>query len=299
MDTSVDQDPLSSPRPIDPKHRMEGDGQFGTLWVIAVPIGNLEDITLRAIRLLEKMDVIACEDTRTTRQLLQLLNLKTPSLIACHEHNEEEQIQKMIHLLEQGKDIGLVSDAGTPNISDPGYRVISAVRQAGFAISPIPGPCAAITALSVSGLPTHRFRFIGFLPAKGNGRRKALEGLKSDPDTLIFYESPYRLNDFLKDAFQILGGHRHGVVAREMTKRYEEFRRGTLEQLAHAPGVNRGEVVILIQGQSAQEQADLLDLDALVQEVLTLDLPPSKAAKILSKRSHLTRQQAYELLQKK
>ena len=243
------------------------------------------------------MEIIACEDTRTTRQLFTLLNLTPPLLIACHEHNEEEQIQKVIRSLQEGKNVGLVSDAGTPNISDPGYRLISAIHKAGFAISPLPGPCAAITALSVSGLPTHRFRFVGFLPSKGSGRRKALEALKGDPDTLIFYESPYRLNDFLNDAFQILGGHRQGVVAREITKRFEEFRRGTLDQLAHSPGINRGEVVILIEGQSAQEQAELLDLDALIQDVLSLELPPSKAAKILSKRSHLTRQEAYETLQ--
>jgi 16S rRNA (cytidine1402-2'-O)-methyltransferase len=299
LSSSSSLDPLSSPRPIDPKQRVDGDGQSGTLWVIAVPIGNLEDITLRAIRLLEKMDVIACEDTRTTRQLFQLLNLTAPTLIACHEHNEAEQVQRITHLLEEGKDVGLVSDAGTPNISDPGYRLISAIQTAGFAISPLPGPCAAIAALSVSGLPTNRFRFIGFLSSKGSGRRKALETFKSDSDTLIFYESPYRLNDFLTDACQILGGHRRGVVAREVTKRFEEFRRGTLDQLTQSPGKNRGEIVILIEGQSAQEQADLLDLDSLVQEVLSLGLPPSKAAKVLSKRSYLTRQQAYDLLQKK
>ena len=290
-------DPLSSPRPIDPKHRVEGDEQQGTLWVIAVPIGHLEDITLRAIRLLESVDLIACEDTRTTRQLFQLLNLRAPPLIACHEHNEAEQIQKIAGLLEQGKDVGLVSDAGTPNISDPGYRLISALTQSGFAVSPLPGPCAAITALSVSGLPTHRFRFVGFLSSKKSGRVKALEELKSDSDTLIFYESPHRLNDFLKDACTLLGNKRRAVVAREITKRFEEFRRGTLQELSQSPGVNRGEVVILIEGQSAQEYAESLDLDALIEEVKSLNLPPSKSAKELSKRSHLTRQQAYELLQ--
>jgi 16S rRNA (cytidine1402-2'-O)-methyltransferase len=159
--------------------------------LVAVPIGNLEDITLRALRILRSVSLIACEDTRTTRQLLKLLDLPAPRLVACHEHNEKGRAVDLIERLSQGEDVALVSDAGTPSVSDPGYRVVTQVIEAGYAVSPIPGPCAAIAALAASGLPTDRFRFIGFLSAKGGARRAQLDELREARETLIFYESPH------------------------------------------------------------------------------------------------------------
>ena len=291
--------PSSSPSPIDPRSRLVGEagqGEAGTLWLIAVPIGNLEDITLRALRLLKSVSLIACEDTRSTRQLLKLLDITPPKLLSCHEHNERERAGEIIQLLDSGKDVALVSDAGTPSVSDPGYPVVKQVISAGYAVSPIPGACAAITALCASGLPTNRFRFIGFLSAKGGTRRTQLTELIEAQDTLIFYESPHRLEKFLKDALELFGPQREVVVARELTKKYEEFRRGSLEQLVAHPGVHRGEVVILISGQSEEEKIANTDLDQMIAEVRALNLSPSAAAKALSKRTHLSRKEAYDLL---
>ena len=268
----------------------------GTLWLIAVPIGNLEDITLRAIRLLKSVELIACEDTRSTRQLLQLIDVPAPRLIACHDHNEARQAREVIEVLRQGRDVALVSDAGTPSVSDPGYPVVRQVIDAGLAVSPIPGACAAIAALSASGLPTDRFRFIGFLSARQGARQAQLKALSEATESLIFYESPHRLERFLVDARDELGAKREAVVCRELTKKYEEFRRGSLESLAAHPGVNRGEVVIIIAGQSDAERAENLDLASLVREINELDLSPSAKAKELSKRSHLSRGEAYTLL---
>ena len=291
--------PRSSPSPVDPRSRLIGEagrGEAGTLWLIAVPIGNLEDITLRALRLLKSVSLVACEDTRTTRQLLKLLDITPPKLLSCHEHNERNRAQEVIELLEKGQDVALVSDAGTPSVSDPGYPVVKEVIAAGYAVSPIPGPCAAISALCASGLPTNRFRFIGFLSSKASTRRTQLTALIEAEETLIFYESPHRLEKFLSDAQEILGASREVVIARELTKKYEEFRRGTLEQLVVHPGVNRGEVVILISGQSEAEKIANTDMDQVIREVRSLNLSPSATAKALSKRTHLSRKEAYDLL---
>ena len=244
------------------------------------------------------MSLIACEDTRTTRQLLQLIGITPPQLIACHEHNEASRVASVIDTLSGGQDVALVSDAGTPLVSDPGYPIVRGVIDAGLAVSPLPGPCAAIVALTASGLPTDRFRFIGFLSSKQGPRRSQLAALKDAEETLIFYESPHRLERFLADAATSLGPHRSAVVCRELTKRYEEFRRGTLASLSTYPGVNRGEVVVIIEGQSEAERAASLDLNALLKEINDLDLSPSAKAKELSKRSHLSRKEAYALIQK-
>lgn len=283
--------------PLDPRSRTSAEKEAqGTLWLIAVPIGNLEDITLRALRLLKSVSLVACEDTRSTRQLFKLLDLSPPRLISCHEHNERTRVQEIVESLARGEDVALVSDAGTPSVSDPGYPVVNEVIKAGYAVSPIPGPCAAISALCASGLPTNRFRFIGFLSAKGSARRRQLSELVSAQETLIFYESPHRLEKFLRDALDSFGGEREVVVARELTKRYEEFRRGTLTQLVAHPGVNRGELVILVSGQSEADREASTDLESMIQEVLELQLSPSAAAKMLSKKTHLSRGEAYDLL---
>lgn len=294
--SEVMNEPISGPRPLDPQHRINHEQAPGTLWVVSVPIGHLEDITVRGMRILQNVALIACEDTRQTRQLFQLLSLTPPLLMACHEHNESQQVLEIMRYLASGQDVALVSDAGTPNISDPGYRVVKAVIEAGFAISPIPGACAGIAALSVSGLPTDQFLFVGFLPSKDQARFKALEALKKIKATLICYESPYRIEKFLQSAIEALGGNRQAVIARELTKRYEELRRGTLAQLSQYPGVNRGEIVILIEGFTSVHQHAEINIDELIQHALTLDLSTSAQAKFVSKNSHLSRNEAYELL---
>ena len=287
---------LEGPPALDPRARVEGERATGALWLIPVPIGNLEDITLRAARMLEAVSLVACEDTRTTRQLLSLLNLTPPQLMSCHEHNERKQSARVLELLEAGEDVALVSDAGSPAISDPGARLVRAVIDAGYAVSALPGPCALTTALSASGLSTERFLFVGFLPSKGSARRKALSAYVSLPYTLICYESPHRLEKTLLDASELFGADRQAVIARELTKRFECYRRGPLGALVQDPGVVKGELVLLIEGADPSAPTSERDLKSLVAEVLSLNLSPSASAKWLRERSDLTRQQAYELL---
>ncbi|MCA9543156.1 MAG: 16S rRNA (cytidine(1402)-2'-O)-methyltransferase, partial [Myxococcales bacterium] len=191
----------------------------GTLYVVGVPIGNLEDITLRALRVLRAVPVIACEDTRRTGKLLSLLDVPRPALVSLHDHNEAQRVEPLLARLEAGESVALVSDAGTPAISDPGFRLVRAATEAGLPVVPIPGPSAVITALCAAGLPTDQFRFVGFVPSKAEGRRKALEALSEARETLVFYESPHRVQAFLEAAREVLGGDRPAVVARELTKR--------------------------------------------------------------------------------
>ncbi|MFN3201895.1 MAG: 16S rRNA (cytidine(1402)-2'-O)-methyltransferase [Bradymonadia bacterium] len=270
----------------------------GALHVVAVPIGNLEDITLRALRLLKSADRIACEDTRRTGKLLELLGVARPPLMAVHDHNEAERAPAIIRALEAGEQVVLVSDAGTPGVSDPGYRVIKAVIEAGHRVIPIPGPSAAITALCASGLPTDVFRFVGFLSSKSTARRRAMEALAGAEETLIFYVGPHHLQAFLKDAAQCFGADRPGVIARELTKQYETFKRGGLQALADEPGVMRGEVVILIGGAPEEGPADEATLEAAVRALLSEGYPTSKAAKMAAKRTGVTRDEAYRMAMK-
>ena len=219
----------------------------GTLYLVATPIGNLADITHRAVQVLKDVDLIACEDTRHTHKLLQHYGIKTKT-ISYHEHNEQERARQLIDLLQQGSDVAVVSDAGTPSISDPGFRLIRAAIDTGTPVVPIPGPSALISALIAAGLPTGEFFFAGFLPARSNQRRVRLAELRSIPGTLIFYEAPHRLATALKDAYEILGDREAGI-ARELTKVHEEIKRGRLSDLAlHYANDNnvRGEIVILI-----------------------------------------------------
>ncbi len=219
----------------------------GTLYIVATPIGNLEDMTLRAVRVLRECHLIACEDTRQTRKLLEHFGITTPA-ISYHEHNESERAAELVARLEAGESVALVSDAGTPLISDPGYRVVAASIAAGIPVTPIPGASAAIGALSASGLATDAFRFGGFLPAKSSQRRKVLEELKTETCTLMFYETPHRIIDALEDIVAVMG-FRRVVVARELTKMHEEFLRGTAAEiraaLAARPSV-KGEITLLI-----------------------------------------------------
>ncbi|HEV8588440.1 MAG TPA: 16S rRNA (cytidine(1402)-2'-O)-methyltransferase [Pyrinomonadaceae bacterium] len=225
----------------------------GKLFIVATPIGNLEDITQRALRVLREVDLIACEDTRHTQKLLNHFGISTPTL-SYHEHNERERAAELCESIESDKNVALVSDAGTPLISDPGFRIVNAAIERGISVVPVPGPTALTTALVASGLPTDQFLFARFLPSRANARRAKLEELRANPATLIFYEAPHRIVATLKDARNVLG-NRQAVVARELTKLHEEFARGTLAELVEhfsgKPSI-RGEIVLMISGRGGE-----------------------------------------------
>ncbi len=227
---------------------IESPHQQGTLYLVATPIGNLEDISLRALRILKEVDLIACEDTRHTGRLLQHYGIATPRE-SHHEHNEESHTRRLLALLRQGRNVALVSDAGTPLLSDPGYTLVSACRKADIPVAAIPGPCAAVAALSSSGLATDSFLFAGFLPSRKGPRRKRLEEIASIPATLVFYEAPHRLPASLRDMIEILGD-RKASLARELTKIHEEWLYGTLQAiLADLQGRTqlRGEITLIVE----------------------------------------------------
>lgn len=267
----------------------------GTLYVVAVPIGNLEDITLRARRVLSEVDRIACEDTRRTGKLLELLGLERKPLVSLYDHNEARRTPAIVEALAGGVDVALVSDAGTPTISDPGFKVVRAAIDAGLPVVPIPGVSAVTTALSVAGLPTDRFRFVGFPPAKGRALQTALDALAGAAETLVFYVSPHGLDRFLDAAERAFGAERPAVIARELTKKFEEFRRSTLGELRADPGVVRGEIVVLVAGAPPEEAPAEEDLEAVVAGLLAGGFAPSKAAREAAKRTGGSRDAAYRL----
>jgi 16S rRNA (cytidine1402-2'-O)-methyltransferase len=216
----------------------------GTLYIVATPIGNLEDITLRALRVLKEADLIACEDTRHTRKLLSHFQISKPT-VSYHEHNEHERAGELINKLEGGLNVALVSDAGTPLISDPGFRVVTDAIARGISVVPIPGPSAVIAAMSASGLPTTGFAFVGFLPARRAARRARLKQLANLEMTLVVYEAPHRIKETVEDARSVLG-ERECVLARELTKLHESFVRARLSEIELPPETARGEIVLLI-----------------------------------------------------
>src|SRR4051794_6033585 len=227
----------------------------GTLYIVSTPIGNLEDITQRALRILRDADVVACEDTRHTRKLLNHFGIAAQA-VSYHEHNEAERAGELCELLAAGKDVALVSDAGTPLVSDPGFRLVNAAIDRGLNVVPVPGAAALVAALSASGLPSDQFFFAGFLPARANVRRARLDELRVLNATLIFYEAPHRIAATLRDAREVLG-NRAAVVARELTKLHEEFLRGTLDELTRVfteTAKARGEIVLMISGAAAQDE---------------------------------------------
>jgi 16S rRNA (cytidine1402-2'-O)-methyltransferase len=272
----------------------------GTLYLVATPIGNLADITHRALHVLRDVAVIACEDTRHTRKLLQHYALDTKT-ISYHEHNEQQRAAELIELLQQGSDVAVVSDAGTPAISDPGFRLVRAAIETGITVVPVPGPSALISALIAAGLPTDEFFFGGFLPARSNARRARLDELRSVPGTLIFYEAPHRLAASLKDAYEVLG-ERAAVVARELTKLHEEIRRGRLSELAeHYNSVEqpRGEIVLLIDRTNlaqATAEAKPQSIATLVAQFEQEGLDYRAALKKAARELQLSRAEAYRRL---
>ncbi|WP_411860964.1 16S rRNA (cytidine(1402)-2'-O)-methyltransferase [Pseudomonas sp. PDM13] len=255
---------------------------MGKLYVVATPIGNLDDISARALRVLRDVALIAAEDTRHSVRLLQHFGINTP-LAACHDHNEREEGGRFLARLQAGEDVALISDAGTPLISDPGYHLVRQVRAAGITVVPVPGPSALIAALSAAGLPSDRFIFEGFLPAKAVGRRSRLERVKEEPRTLIFYEAPHRLLECLEDMVTVFGEERPAVLARELTKTFETLKGSPLSVLrdwvAADSNQQRGECVLLVAGWQEPEGEDAISGEALrVLDLLLGELPLKRAA---------------------
>ncbi|SMF51381.1 16S rRNA (cytidine1402-2'-O)-methyltransferase [Alteromonadaceae bacterium Bs31] len=269
------------------------------LYIVATPIGNLEDITFRAVKVLQKADIIAAEDTRHSAKLLQHFGIET-RLMAYHDHSNEQQTQQLLQRLGKGENIALISDAGTPLISDPGYRLVKAAREQGYSVVPIPGCSALVAALSAAGLPSDRFSFEGFLPAKSVARMNRLEALQKDPRTLIFYESPHRIRESVEAMTQVFGEARNVVLAREITKTYETFITTSFANLLEAFDSDqnqlRGEMVILVQGFDEPKGNDeSLDCDTeKMMKLLMEELPLKKAAAIAAKMSGVAKNRLYQ-----
>ena len=267
----------------------------GTLFVVATPIGNLGDLSPRALETLKTVAAICAEDTRHTRQLLAHFGVDKP-LVALHEHNEGDAAGPLVARLLAGESLALVSDAGTPLVSDPGFRLVRTAREAGIVVSPVPGASALVTALSVAGLPSDRFIFEGFLPAKANARRERLAALASEPRTLIFYESAHRIEEALDDAVAAFGADRRAVVARELTKLFETVLDGSLADLVQRvradPNQRKGEFVLLVHGAGEDADAKVIEGRRLYAK-LSEHLPPSTAAKVAAEWSGAPRKALY------
>ena len=271
----------------------------GTLYIVATPIGNLGDITHRAIQTLKDVDLIAAEDTRHTHKLLQHYAIGTKT-ISYHEHNEQQRSEELLARLQEGSDVAIVSDAGTPGINDPGFRLVRLAVENNISVVSVPGPSALVTALVASGLPTDEFFFGGFLPARSGARRTRLVELRDVPGTLILYEAPHRLRATLKDAAEVLG-LRQAVVARELTKLHEEHRRGTLMELAehYSKSENpRGEIVLLIDRQrnAAVQKIEDSDIETLVKRLESEGLDHRNALKKAARELGVSRDEAYRRL---
>jgi len=267
----------------------------GILYIVATPIGNLEDITLRALRVLREVDVIAAEDTRHTQTLLSHHDIQTP-LTSYHEHNEKTKAQELVTRLVRDQNIALVSDAGTPAISDPGFRLVVQAIGAGIRIIPVPGASALTAVLSTAGLPTDRFVFEGFLPAKKKQRRERLQTLRHETRTLIFYEAPHRLKDTLDDIHELLG-NRQAVLAREVSKIHEEFLRGPISKLIQALGGGevRGEVTLIISGSAGESRVDENALKTEIRELKSRGLRVKEIAEVLGEKFGYPKKDIYRL----
>jgi 16S rRNA (cytidine1402-2'-O)-methyltransferase len=273
-------------------------GTKPTLYVVATPIGNLRDVTLRALDILRHADVIAAEDTRVTSRLLNHYGIDAKKLLALHEHNEQRTAPRLIAELDAGRSVALTSDAGTPAFSDPGARLVHAVRQAGYPVVPIPGPNAAAAALSASGLFDPHFMFYGFLPSRPSERRKALEGLKAVPCMLVFYEAPHRVVEAVEDLAAALGGTRRIVIARELTKLFESIHEcdvgAAAEWLSGHPDRVKGEFVLIVEGAPPDQDAQAAQAQRTL-EVLLEELPVKQAAALAAKLTGARKNELYAL----
>ena len=276
-------------------------GPSGCLYLVATPIGNLEDITLRALRILREADQIACEDTRHTQKLLKHYGIAKP-LVSYHEHNEMTRAPELVLAMEQGAQIALVSDSGMPLVSDPGYRLVALALRHRLPVVPVPGPSALLAALSASGLPNEEFLFAGFLPARGGERKRALQRLRIEDRTIILYEAPHRIEDALADALEVLGD-RPACLAREVTKLHEEFRRGTLSEIVASLSGKpaRGEITLLIgpvpaEGRAAQRDTSQSLAERVDELIHQAKLDRKEALKLAAKERGLTKRAAYSEL---
>lgn len=278
------------------KQPQSTDNSAGQLYIVPTPIGNLSDITQRALEVLQTVDLVAAEDTRHTGLLLQHFAINA-RLFALHDHNEQQKAEILLAKLQAGQNIALVSDAGTPLINDPGYHLVRACREAGIRVVPLPGPCAAITALSAAGLPSDRFCYEGFLPAKAKGRRDVLKMLETEPRTLIFYESTHRLLESLQDICQVFGENRYVVLARELTKTWESLYGAPIGELLawvqEDENRRKGEMVLIVEGFKAQDE----DLPAEALRTLALlqtELPLKKAAALTAEIHNVKKNALYK-----
>jgi 16S rRNA (cytidine1402-2'-O)-methyltransferase len=272
---------------------------LGSLYVVATPIGNLDDISARALTILRSVALIAAEDTRHSARLMQHFGIGTP-LAACHEHNERDQGGRFLARLLAGDDVALISDAGTPLISDPGYHLVRQARAAGIAVVPVPGACALIAALSAAGLPSDRFIFEGFLPAKAAGRRARLEQVKEEPRTLIFYEAPHRILECLQDMQAVFGDERPALLARELTKTFETLKGMPLAELAAwvagDSNQQRGECVVLVAGWQAPEGDEAVSAEAMrVLNLLLAEMPLKRAAALAAEITGVRKNLLYQV----
>jgi 16S rRNA (cytidine1402-2'-O)-methyltransferase len=271
----------------------------GTLFVVATPLGNLGDLSIRAAEVLRTVPVVAAEDTRRTRGLLSHLGAK-PTLLSFHSHSDEQRSETLLEILQSGRDVALVSDAGTPAVSDPGSDLVARVRESGYAVVPIPGPTAVTTALSASGLPTNRYLFLGFIPRKGRDRNRLLQRAANDEWSVVFYEAPGRLNSLLADLIRFAGSDRKAVVARELTKVHEEIRTGTLAELAEffSSAPPRGELTVLLQGTGSPAPEPDRTEEAIEQatSLLAEGLSRREVARQLTDSLGLARNEAYRLV---
>jgi 16S rRNA (cytidine1402-2'-O)-methyltransferase len=271
----------------------------GTLYIVATPMGNLEDMTFRAVRILQEVDLIAAEDTRYSKRLLNHYGIET-GMISCHEHNEDKKAIQLVVALKSGKNIALISDAGTPLISDPGYSLVKAVAAQNLSIIPIPGCNAAIAGLSVAGLPTDSFLFCGFLPKKQQKRGQTLEALEPEKATLIFYESPKRICALIQQAIPILGD-RQACLAREITKLHEEYIRGSLGDLLSSLELRtqvKGECVLFVQGAGPSSQMTMEQLEELILSKKNENKSTADLAREISRAVHLPKKQVYDTILK-
>lgn len=281
------------------KRTMTEQTKPGTLYVVATPIGNLEDISYRAVRVLKEADLIACEDTRHTAKLLHHYGIDKPT-VSYHEHNEVARAEELVTKLIAGLNVAQVSDAGMPGISDPGYRVIKLAIERGVPVIPIPGASALVTALAASGLPTDSFQFLGFLPAKSGQRRTMLETLRAAEHTTVVYEAPHRIAETVKDIVELLGAERPVVLARELTKVHEEFIRGSAAEILQRIQEHelKGEMTLLI-GKGAKQQTAAKDIAQRLEELMREQkLEESAALKVLAKQQGISKSEVYRELQR-